>query len=151
MASDYEDILNRSWGEVPKEKLLPKGSYLLKGQSAKFKAGDGDTNPYVLIVTSPVEAMDDVNEEEFAELGADYDVKGNRIFTRVYLERGADYDALKTILTKFGVDTSDKASLGDSLKEVRGKEVVGFIGSRTFEVRGETRTENTVSQWAAVE
>lgn len=146
--ASYEDILNQSWDDIPEIKPLPVGSYLLRGRNASYKPGKGDTSAYFMFVYSVKEPMSDVNDEELAELGNNYDVTENRIFHRIWVETGADMDAVRRHLVKHGVNTDGK-SLGDSLKDFKGREIVAYLDTRTYEnAAGEVVVTNDAANFA---
>ena len=143
MAEDnYEEILSRGWDEIPEVRPLPTGSYLLKGRGAKYHPAKGDGNPSILFVYTPMEPMDDVDDAELKALGANYDIKGNRIFYRAWLETGADWDTVRKHLAKHGIETKGK-NISDSLGAFKGTEVVAHLGVRNYtNGAGDLVTEN---------
>lgn len=151
MSKDYEDILNQSWESIPVVQTLPDGSYLLKGRSAKYQpAKNEDGSPAVLFVYTPKEAMDDVSADELAKLGDNYDVGANRIFSKFFVNDGADWDKVRKHLVKHGIEAT--GSIEDSLKAFKGTEVVAFIGTRSFTNNaGETQVENQATNFTKVE
>jgi hypothetical protein len=153
MSDNYEDILSQSWDNIPVPKALPVGSYLLKAGSASFQpAKDADKSPSVLFVHSPKEAMDDVDREALEGLGENYDIAGNRLFTRIFIETAADWDKVRNLVKKHGVDVAGK-SIQDTLKAVRGREIIGYVDQNTYEDKttGELRTGNNTKGFVAVE
>lgn len=149
--SNYADILQQSWSEIPEPKVLPVGSYLLKGSNATFqKAKDETKNPSVLMVFQPKEAMDDVDQAALAELGDNYEVTENSVFHRVYIERKSDWDKVRKILAKMGV--SVEGSLEESFKAFRGAEVIGYLDQNTYtNGEGNVITQNVIKEFAPVE
>lgn len=149
--SYQEEILDRSWDEIPQPKLLPVGSYLLKGRNASFVPGKDGQNDKALFFYVPKEAMDDVSESDIADLGADYDYAANQIVYTIWLEGPKDWDNMRQHLAKHGVDTKGK-SVKDSLKAFRGSEVVAYLNQRNFTNRaGENITENNPTAFVAVD
>lgn len=149
---DYEDVLNASWDNIPETKTLPVGSYLLEGRSASFQpAKEEDKSPIVLFVFTPREPMDDVSSEDLEALGDGYELDANRLFHRFYIESNADWDNVRKLLAKMGVETKGQ-SIADSLKQVRRKNVIGYLDQRTFvNSAGETVQANNITSFAAVE
>lgn len=149
--SDYADILSKSWDEIPETQVLPTGSYLLRARSASYQASKSEEgSPAVLFVYSAKEPMEDVDNEEFEKLGENYDIGANRIFSRFYVNDTADWDNVRKHLAKHGIDTKGQ-SIEESLKQVKGRDVVAFLGQRTFTTNaGETKTENNPSNFVAV-
>lgn len=150
-ATYQEEILNRSWGEIPEPKTLPGGSWLLKTRNASYVPAKDDNNAKALFFYVPREPMNDVSESELADLGADYDYSANQVVFTIWLEGPRDWDNLRKHLEKSGVDVS-KGTVLDSLKAAKGTEIVGYLGSRTFTNRaGEVQVENTVSNFIKAE
>lgn len=152
----YADILNRSWDEIPETQVLPGGSYLLKALRATYiGAKAADQNDCILFIYSPHQALDDVDTDELAALNQEgkeeYDISGNRIFARFWLETGADWDKVRKHMSKHGVDTAGR-SIKQTLEAMKGTEVYAYLGSRTFtDNMGEVRQENTPENFATVE
>ncbi len=72
MSGDYEEILNKSWDEIPVSQVLPVGSYRLKSGGANImEAKSDDKNDCVLFIYTPVEPLEDVDADAMAELGDD--------------------------------------------------------------------------------
>lgn len=139
--SDYADIANLSWDEIQAPGVLPEGSYLLKLRNAVFQPSkDADKNPLVLFVYQPKEAMSDVNADELEALGADYDISENKIFHRIYIEDGASWDQVRKHVAKHYPEDQEppKGKVTDTLKAMKGSEVVGYVVQRAF-----TRADKT--------
>lgn len=151
-AADYGDILDKVWGDIPEPSTLPNGSWLLKGRNASYVAPKDDTqNGKVLFFYTPQEPTDDVDAEELAALGEDYDITENQITYTIWIEFGKDWDKVRQHLAKHGVEDST-VSIRDSLKAFKGTQVVAQVGTRTYTDRnGETQVENTASSFTAVE
>ena len=150
MQTDYSAILKRSWAEIPKPKKLPEGSWRFKVRSATFKApADEGKNPYVMIVYEPKEAMSDVPEDALEEMGEDYPLHENRVFHRFWLENGADQDRFRDLVLLHDVELG--ADLEESLKNLKGAEVVGYTRVREFVGRNGPDSENVISAFTKVE
>ena len=148
--ADYEAILNKSWDEIPPVKVLPTGSWLLRGQNATYQEGKGDNSPSVLFVYKAKEPMEDVSTDDMDALGPEYDVSANRIFVRFFISDNADWDKVRKHLAKHGVDVH--TSISDSLKAFKGTEVVAYLGTRTYtDNAGEEQEDNTASSFTPVE
>jgi hypothetical protein len=153
--SDYLDIAQTSWDEIPEVQTLPNGTYRLKARSASFKEPKEEgKNGSVLIVYTPTMAMDDVDEDQLAELakdGNEYDLANNTIFHRIWIERPTDWKTVQKHIAKHGVDLKNK-SLQEGLEALKGSEVLAYLSSRTFtDGAGETKEENVASQFAVEE
>lgn len=150
MSGDYASILKKSWDEIPPVKVLPTGSWLLRGQNATYQEGKGDNSPTVLFVYKAKEPMDDVSSEEMDALGDNYDVSANRIFVRFFISDNSDWDKVRKHLAKHGIDA--KGEIGDSLKAFKGSEVVAYLGTRTYtDNAGEEHEDNTASSFTPLE
>lgn len=151
--NDYNDLLNTAWDEIPEIKLLPTGSYLLKGKNASFQAPKQEgQNAKVLFFYIPVDAIE-VDAEALAELGDDYDISENQVVYTIWIENSGDWNKVREHLAKHGIEDGSQ-SIGDSLKKsFRGTQVVGHIDIDTYTPKGggETRIQNKVDNFAAVE
>lgn len=149
--SDYSDIANLSWDEIQEPKVLPVGTYLLKGRNARFQpAKDADKSPVVLFVFAPKEAMADVKTDELEALGNEYDITENKVFHRVYIEDGSSWAVVRNILAKMGVEVEGK--IEDTLKKVKGQDVLGYLNQNTFTRNdGTVGVANNITEFAAVE
>ena len=146
--SDYSDILEKSWDEIPEPKLLPQGSYRLRLKSATSQTGKGkDGKPSVLFVYEAVEAMDDVDTAELAALGDKYDLSMNQLFYRVWLGSPNDAHRLRLLLIKHGIDVQGM-SVADTLKAVVNSTVVAIVQQKQFQSAGELVTSNEPSSFA---
>lgn len=150
---DYNDILNTAWDEIPEAKLLPGGTWLLRGKNASFQPPKEEgQNGKVLFFYIPVDPIE-VDQEALQELGEDYDVSENQIVYTIWIEGMRDWAKVRDHLAKHGIDDGSQ-TLADSLKKsFRGTQIVGHVGVRTFTPKGggETRIENTVDNFAAVD
>lgn len=149
--SDYKDIANLSWSEIQETKPVPVGTYLLKGSNGVFQpAKEEGQSPTVMFVHSLKEAMDDVKTEELQKLGDGYDISENKVFTRIFIEDGASWMKVKSILEKHGVVLSDNVEA--DLKKVKGAEVLGYLVKDKFKRKdGSYGENNKVTEFAVVE
>lgn len=120
----YDDMLDRSFSEVPMPKDVPLTTYLATCDGAIFKkpAKEG-VSPQVLFffrLSSPVEELD---EDAAAELGENYDFTMNRYARQIWLGEARDWKVVMEILHTLGVDTSD-CTIKEALKSAKGKEAV---------------------------
>ena len=150
----YEEILNRSWDDIPEELLLPVGSWLLTGRNASFlPAREEGKNPRVLFFYTPKEPMDDVDQDALAEIGYpdNYDISENQIVKTIWIEGNRDWRQVKAHLEMHGVDTS-AGSIMESLKAFRGTEVVAYLDQRQFtRANGEEQFENSPTNFSPIE
>lgn len=151
MTENYADITKLSWDNIPEVKLLPDGSYRLRGRNASFLAAKEEgQNARVLFFLVPQEPMDDVDASELEALGADYDITSNQVVHTIWIERPQDWNKVKAFLTLAGVDVT-KQSIAESLKEFKNSELYAHLTSRTFKDKNdESREENVASQFQKV-
>lgn len=152
MSQSYDDLMNMSWDEIPDTKVLPVGTWRLRGKSVSYKeAKDGDSNPYFMFVYTPQEPGEDVDADDLMELGADYVLSNNKVFFRMWVEGPSDMKAVMRHLAKHGIDV-ESGNIGDSLKAFKGTEVMAELTQRTFtDNSGDERVENDAQKFAAVE
>lgn len=139
--TDYTDLLNKSWDEVPKAQILPVGWYVLDGRGGKLVAGDENRSSKVLFFYGVVEPTDDVDEDALAELGDDYDVSINRLTAQLWFEEQGDIDKVRSWLEAHGTDMS--GTIADTIKEgTKNVRVLGYIDHRAYEdsASGEMKT-----------
>lgn len=150
--ADYADILSRGWDEIPEVRALPCGSWLLRGKNASYQPPKSESgSPSVLFVHAPVEPMENVDDAELNDLGKDYDYATNKVFSRFWIETGADWDVVRRFLKAHGIDLTGK-SIEDGLKAFKGAEVIANLDKRTYEnSAGELVEENTAKNFTPVE
>lgn len=152
--SNYEDILNRPWGDLPEPQTLPEGSWLLRGVFLKFNGGDEENNkpPFVNLGFRAEEAMDDVSADDLAALGENYDVGAGLIFKRLNLDGQDGWEQLRTIQKKMGAYDPSKSPV-DGAKDFNGKAVVGYLKVRKYTDKntGEEKTVNDIVSFMPAE
>lgn len=149
--SDYAEIAALSWENIPEPKVLPAGSYLLRGKNATYQPSkDADKSPSFLFVYGVKEPMDDVPAEDLEALGDGYDVENNQIFHRIWVETAVDFDKVRKHLELHGIEV--KGSIPDTLKKFKGTQVVAYLKQRNFtDKSGANRVDNNAEQFAKVE
>lgn len=148
----FEQLLERGSAEVPKVRSLPSGTWLLKLRSKPTPKGKNkpDGKDSVMFVLQAMEATDNVDEQELQALGPDYDIKANRIFHRVWLGDGSDWDQLRNVLIAFGA-SSDFESFTEAFEEATGGEVYADLKTRYWkDDSGADREENVASNFQPV-
>lgn len=152
--SNYESLLDRPWKDVPLDVILPDGPYHLRALRGHVFDGDEDkgTAPQALIVFQPKAPLEGVDEDEIAELGPDFDISMNRVEYMEFLEDNSKFNKVKGVLAKLGVLDENK-SLRDNIKDAARAEVIGILGSRTYQDKksGENVTKNTIKGFTAFE
>lgn len=151
MADSYASILDRQWDDVPTIQNLPVGSYVLRARNATHQPPKSEGgNESVLFVYDVQEALDDVDVDELKDLGANYDLSANRIFHRMWIESGSnrDLNAMRQHLGFHDIDVKD--TIGESLKDFKGTEVVAYLVLDTYKSRGVERTDNKATSFTKV-
>lgn len=152
---DYDDLVNRTWEDIPEPQLLPGGLWLNTGRNAGFmKPREEGQSAKVVFFYKPKEAIQ-VNEEDLAELGDDYDLSINDLTYTIYIESAADWDKVRKHMALHGVtmsgplfDENGKLALN---KKFKGAEVVAEVGQRSYDNdAGETIWQNTMAKFAKV-
>ena len=150
MVESYDDILDRSFDDLQDDKTLPGGLWVLRLRNAHFMPPrEEGQSGQVLCFYKPVEPTDDVDMDELAALGDDYDFTENQIVFKVWIEGNRSWrDLGKHFKKHSGVDW-DVGSIREVIKiGVKGSEVVARLGERTFENNfGELVTENVASDF----
>jgi hypothetical protein len=122
---DYDDILDKSFSEIPMPKDVPLTNYLATCDGMSFvKPKKEGVSPQVLVffrLSSPVEALD---EDDIAELGTDYNFELNRYARQVWISEGRDWKTVLDILHTLGVDTEDGLTVKEAMKNAKGREAV---------------------------
>lgn len=147
----YTDLLSKAWGDIPEPKLLPTGSWLLKGRNVSvFPPREEGQATRVAFFYSAVEPMDDVSEVELQGLGEDYSYSENDIVKQFFINRNKDWDKVRQHLALHGVEA--QGSIKDTFDAFKNSEVVAYLGTKTFtDGSGQTRTDNDPTQFAKVE
>ena len=162
MTVSYEDLLeNGSWDEIPTDKLLPEGNYLLKGKNAVVvEPKEKGQSKRVLFFYNVIEAMEDVDADELAALGEDFDITEKEVVAQFFVSKRNDMDRIRYHLLAHGVDVptpedvargAPKKSIPESFKEFKGTEVVAFLKQNTFtDNSGEVRQDNRPSAFTPI-
>jgi len=133
MTDKYADIENIQWDNIPEPKTLPDGTYLLKGTNVLYvpKDEENDKSARVAFFYEAKEAMDDVDAEELAKLGDDYDLANSEIVKQFFLNKARDWAAVRKHIEAHGIDTAGK-SLPETFDAFRGTEVLSVITTKEF-------------------
>lgn len=157
--ADYGDILDTVWDDIPEDKLLPTGSWLLKGRNAAYVApsekSDGSViNGKVLFFYTPKSPQEGVDAGELEDLGPEYDVTENQVTYTIWVEFNRDWDKVRKHLALHGV-TVEGQPIKKSLKDFKGTEVVAHVDVGTFDRKSngliEKVTQNVATDFRAVE
>lgn len=153
---NYEDLANKAINELPVEKVLPEGSWLLRGRSASLQPPTKeDGSPSVLFVYSVREPMSDVSDDELTALGSDgspYDYTQNTIFSRFWIQTPKDTATVLNHLEKHGVAVDRARPLPEELAKFKGTEVVAVLSVNSFQdQQGNLRVDNKASMFTKYE
>jgi len=139
----YDDILNRSWDDMPEAGLLPVGSWVITARNGAYLPPRDKTNARVIFFYKAKEPMDDVDPDALAELGitsGEYDLGMNEITYTIWIEGPRDWQKVKAHLELLGVDP-EGLTLKESLKAVKGADVVAFLDQNSFTRRDGTKVD----------
>lgn len=150
--SDYESIAAKSWGDIPKDKVLPVGSWLLRLRNAAYvESNDPQVSNKFLFFYQVREPMSDVTPEALSELNG-YDVTMKQIVKTFWVETPRNWDEVRAHFGLLGIETPDTKSLPDTIKEAKGHEIISYLDTKTFQnSQGEMVTDNNPVSFAAVE
>ena len=140
--SDFEAILSRKVEDTTQPPVFPAGTYRLAAVGAKGKEGRNDNSDYVSFVYRPVEPMEDVDADRFAEIDEE-DFEGARLFSRIWLGDKRDEWNLRKHLEKHGIDMTGR-TYDEVLKDIAGAEVMGYVTEDVAQ-DGETPINNIQS------
>lgn len=151
---DYDDILNRTWEEIPTPVLLPAGGWLLVGKNAALVKPKEEGKSLKILFSYQAKEPVSVAEDLLEEL-ADYDISINDLSFTVYIETPADWAKVKRHLALAGVEMTgsilDEAGKLAFNKAFRGSEVVAEVGQRSYDdANGDTIWQNSLSKFQKV-
>ena len=151
-AENYDDILDRSWDDVQKPQVLPDGSWKLNCRNASYVAAPAeDKSAKVLFFYEAVEPMDDVDVDALNALGDEYDISENDLVATFWVNKGKDWDKVRNHIKRHGIDVTGM-TFKESFEAVRGGEIIGYLGTRTYENRaGLEVTDNEIIDFAEIE
>ncbi len=152
MTCDYEDILNRSWDEIPEPQVLPVASWRLKNRGASFvESKAAGVSDRVMFIYNAMEPLPDVDADALAALG-DYDITQNRMFFNIWIESYADWDKVRKHIAKHGIEPIPGETPNETFKRMKGSEVIAWLDQRSFESKsGDMVETNDPTQFAKVE
>lgn len=153
--ADYDDILNRTWDDIPEPQLLPNGGWMLSGANVALVKPKEDNQALKVLFSYKAKQPTNVADDLLEELG-EYDFTINDLTFTIYVETAADWSKVKKHLAKHGVEVSgalfNEAGKLAFAKAFRGSEVIAEVGQRSYEdAAGETIWQNTLSKFQAVE
>lgn len=157
MSIDYDDLINRTWEDIPEPELLPNGGWMLEGGNVSLiKPKEKGKSSKVLFsykAKEPVSVPDDLLEEM-----GNYDFSINDLNFTIYLENASDWDKVRKHLELHGIELNKKDRLVNEAgklsfaKDFRGSKVIGDIRDRNYEnADGVTIWQNSVSKFQRVE
>lgn len=126
--SDLDSLLNTSTSDIKAPQGLPAGSYKLRVGQHSFDESSQKKTPFVEFACTPVEAGEDVDEEELEEIS---NWREKTIKARFYLSPNAQF-MLVNFLKACGVETDGK-KLKELIPEVQGCEVWAKITKQAMQ------------------
>lgn len=150
---NYDNLLNESLDNIPKEVLFPAGLYLLRCRGARFMAPkDAEQKPRLFVNFTVKAPMDDVDMAEWNALN-EADREGTEVLTVYNLVNAYDYSRVFDLAEKLGLNKADYKTKKDLFDAFAKRECIGYIKTRTYADKqsGEQRSANDVSNFAAVE
>lgn len=141
--SGYDDILNRSWDDMPEAGLLPVGSWVITARNGAYLPPKDKTNARVIFFYKAKEPMDDVDTDALQSMGittGEYDLSLNEIAYTIWIEGPKDWGKVRDHLAIHGVET-EGMTLKESLKAVKGADVVAFLDQNSFKRRDGTSVD----------
>lgn len=158
MSGDYDDILNRSWEEIPSEQVLPIGHWVVRAKNAAFiRPKEEGKHSQVFFSYVAYQPTDDVDEAELEELvNSGYDISITRLSHTIFIETAADWSKVKDHLASHGLTMSgkifdDKGKLAFNA-DFRKTEVTAYLDQDHWEdkVTKKTKWKNTLSDFKPV-
>jgi hypothetical protein len=151
-ANSLDALMDADYANLPAVmETIPTGTWKLRAKNGFYKEASGDQKAKAGIFLIPVEPYSDVDPEALAEAGEGYDFTNNQIVFSRNLENLRDLVQFLDVVKAFGVDMADYTPRTAIKQGVKGKEVVASIGTRTYTGRMGQVTENTVSNFVAVD
>lgn len=126
---DFASILNKPLDDIAPPKPFPAGSYLciVKGLPRFDKSTKKQTD-FVEFTLQPIQALDDVDEEELEAFGG---LTDKTLRTVYYLTENSIY-RLKDFIIHCGVDASGKTP-AQAINEIPGSHVIAHVKHRNSE------------------
>lgn len=153
MLSKYADILNQQWDDLPQPKLLPEGTYLLKGTNVSFFPAneEEDKSARVVFFYEVKEPMEDVEASELDKLGVNYDFANNDIAAQFYINRPKDWAKVRAHLEAHGINPEGKTQ-EETFEAFKGTEVLAHITQNEYVSKrtGTSVTQNQPTLFAKV-
>ncbi len=129
-APDFSSILDTAPADIERPKPRPAGTYhcVINGQPRYDKSARKQT-PFVEFLLKPIAAMEDVDEEELAEVGG---FENWNIRATYYLTEDAIW-RLKDFLSHAGLDIDAYPSLRAAIDDVPNQEILASVRHRSSE------------------
>lgn len=146
----YTEVLDRAWGDMPADPILPDGSWRLSLVSGTRKAADGDHSEQIILFLKAKDPLSDVDPEALDALGSNFDYGSAKLSYTIWIETPSDYRKVGKIMELAGI--ADKVPNMNSLKNIRGAGgvVIGQLKQRSYPDKrtGEVVTVSDVKQLA---
>jgi len=148
----YEEMLNESMDDIQEPQLLPTGSYLMRIAGFNPRPGKDGKKATILVIFSPVKAMEDVDDEALEELGADYDIGISRVSHTVWYGDASERASAKRTFRLFGINPEGK-TLAEVKELAKDAMVVGNTVHETYTDKnsGELVTKSKIVGFAPAE
>lgn len=131
--ANYDEILDRSWDEIPEVQTLPNGLYGLKGRNAAYSAPKTEGQNGKVLFFYKVKEPIEVDADALAALGEDYNVQENEVVYTIWIEGMKSWDEVRDHLALHGVDTADFPNIRETLKKgFKGTEVAATLSTNVY-------------------
>lgn len=155
--TNYVETLNKQWGDVPKDVVLPAGAYRLKLKKAKKVEPQGEDESFKpRYMYQIVEPCEDVDAEAFAAIPKK-DIDALTLFYTPWMSNGNDYRQMTEHLLKHGVNISKAKDRWEALEIVSQAqpEIIGYVEPVKFTYKrgpkaGQIEDRNELKEFAPV-
>ncbi len=149
----YTSIMDRKSSDFKPPKLIPEGTWRLRGlmSSARQRSDDEGEYEIVSLIHEPFEATDSVDPElvnEIDEVTGKSAYDGRRVETAFFIRNANDVLKMLRVIGLHGVDVDDR-DMPDIMSDFRGSFVYGRVGVKPATLTREA--ENKVVLWTSVE
>ncbi len=151
-ATQYEDLMNTVWDNIPTPKVLPAGSWRLRCRNAiAVQPKEEGKSGQIVFFYEAVEPMDDVQQDELQALG-NYDYGMTELSARFFVspkDQQRDMHKVRLHLQKHGVEFGPGMTLQNTLKAARNTDVIAMVTAGPNTKTGDL--ENKVGQVVSVQ
>lgn len=158
----YDELLNRTYGALPKVKDIPEGTYGLKVRNAVYMKATDKVSPKLLVFVTLLEpklvsADGDVDDDLWdalnEEAGGEYDLSVNEASAQFWLGEAKDWKQVDDLIAVLGIDPEEltDVKMGDIFKMFKGRSAVGYVKYDTYTSNGQTKRSLKVTAFSAEE